>query len=79
MIRKLGIVSSNKVKKFDFIILEEKEGKLLNCREIGKVHRDNDEKIRKLNDVVYCIRRSNRHKNKVVHSDRSASFYEKRK
>jgi len=35
--------------------------------------------IRKLSDVVYCIRRSNRHKNKIVYSDRLASFYERRK
>jgi len=33
--------------------------------------------VRKLNDVVYCIRRSNRHKNKIVHSDRLAFFYER--
>jgi len=33
--------------------------------------------VRKLSDVVYCIRRSNRHKNKIVHSDRLASFYER--
>jgi len=38
MIEKLGIVFSNKVKKSGFIILEEKKGKLLNCREIGKIH-----------------------------------------
>jgi len=33
--------------------------------------------VRKLSDVVYCIRHSNRHKNMVVHSDRLASFYER--
>jgi len=38
MIKKLGIVFSNKVKKSGFIILEERKGKLLNYREIGKVH-----------------------------------------
>jgi len=34
--------------------------------------------VKKINDVVYCIRKSNRHKNKVVHSDRLASYYERR-
>jgi len=34
--------------------------------------------VKKLNDVVYCIRKSNRHKNKIVHSDRLASYYERR-
>jgi len=31
--------------------------------------------VKKINDVVYCIRKSYRHKNKVVHSDRLASYY----
>jgi len=35
---KKEIVFSNKVKKSGFIILEERKGKLLNCRKIGKVH-----------------------------------------
>ncbi|XP_020298143.1 uncharacterized protein LOC109862482 [Pseudomyrmex gracilis] len=33
--------------------------------------------VRKLSDVVYCIRRSPRHRNKVVHADRLASFCER--
>jgi len=33
--------------------------------------------VRRLNDVVYCIRKSSRHKNKVVHLDRLAPFYER--
>lgn len=33
--------------------------------------------VRKLNDVVYCIRKSMRHKNKIVHLDRLATFYER--
>jgi len=34
--------------------------------------------IKKLNDVVYCICRSNRSKKKVVHADRLASFIERK-
>lgn len=33
--------------------------------------------LKKLSDVVYCVRRSVRHKNKIVHADRLASFYER--
>lgn len=35
--------------------------------------------IRKLSDVVFAIQKSNRHKEKVVHADRLAPFYERRK
>jgi len=35
------------------------------------------EVVRRLNDVVYCIRESNRHKNKIVYLDRLAPFYER--
>jgi len=35
------------------------------------------EVVRRLNDVVYCIRKSSRHKNKIVHLDRLAPFYER--
>jgi len=35
------------------------------------------EVVRRLNDVVYCIRKSNRHRNKIVHLDRLAPFYER--
>jgi len=38
IIGKLGIVFSNKIKKSGFIILDKRKGKLLNCREIGKIH-----------------------------------------
>jgi len=34
--------------------------------------------VRKLNDVVYCICRSNRNKNKIVHADRLAHFVERK-
>jgi len=34
------------------------------------------EVVRRLNDVMYCIRKSSRHKNKIVHLDRLAPFYE---
>jgi len=34
--------------------------------------------VRKLNDVVYCICRSNRSKNKIVHADRLARFVERK-
>ncbi|KMQ86314.1 integrase core domain protein [Lasius niger] len=33
--------------------------------------------VRKLRDVVYCIQRSSRHKKKIVHADRLASFSER--
>lgn len=33
--------------------------------------------VKKLSDVVYCIRRSSRHKNKIVHLNRLASFVER--
>ncbi|KYN22045.1 hypothetical protein ALC57_05561, partial [Trachymyrmex cornetzi] len=33
--------------------------------------------IRKLSDVVYCICKSNKHRNKVVHSDRLAPYLER--
>jgi len=33
--------------------------------------------VRKINDVVYCIRKSGRHKNKIVHLDRLATFHER--
>jgi hypothetical protein len=33
--------------------------------------------VERINDVVYCIRKSPRHKNKVVHLDRLASFQER--
>jgi len=36
------------------------------------------EVVRRLNDVVYCIHKSNRHKNKIVHLDRLAPFYERK-
>jgi len=36
--KKARAVSSKRVKKFGFIILEEKKRNLLNCRGIGKVH-----------------------------------------
>ncbi|KYN19872.1 hypothetical protein ALC57_07787 [Trachymyrmex cornetzi] len=29
---------------------------------------------KKLSDVVYCIRKSNRYKNKIVHTDRLATY-----
>jgi len=32
------------------------------------------EVVRRLNDVVYCIRKSGRHKNKIVHLDRLLHF-----
>lgn len=32
--------------------------------------------VRKINDVVFCIRKSPKHRNKIVHSDRLASFCE---
>lgn len=35
------------------------------------------EVIKRLNDVVYCIRKLYRHKNKIVHLDRLAPFYER--
>jgi len=34
--------------------------------------------VRKLNDMVYCICRSNRSKNKIVHADRLAHFVERK-
>lgn len=34
--------------------------------------------VKKLNDVVYCIRKSSRHRNKIVHLDRLASYHERR-
>jgi len=37
------------------------------------------EVVRRLNDVVYCIRKSGRHKNKIVHLDRLAPFYERQR
>jgi len=70
----------NKVKKSGFITRyinpRRKEGK------IPKLQRDWEGPyvvVRKLSGVVYCIRRSNKHKSKVVHSDRLASFYKRRK
>jgi len=35
--------------------------------------------VKKLNDVVYGIRKSNKHKCKIVHSDRLAPFHERQK
>jgi len=34
--------------------------------------------VKKLNDVVYCIRKSSKHKNKIVHLDRLATFHERK-
>jgi len=34
--------------------------------------------VKRLNDVVYCISRSNRNKKKIVHADRLASFVERK-
>jgi len=34
--------------------------------------------VKKLNDVVYCICKSNRSKNKIVHADRLAHFVERK-
>jgi len=34
--------------------------------------------VRKLNNVVYCICRSNRSKNKIVHTDKLAHFVERK-
>jgi len=34
--------------------------------------------IKRLSDVVYCIQRSNRHRKKIVHSNRLVSFYERK-
>jgi len=34
--------------------------------------------VKKLNDVVYCICRSNRSKNKIVHADRLVHFVERK-
>jgi len=36
------------------------------------------EVVRRLNDIVYSIHKSNRHKNKIVHLDRLAPFYERK-
>lgn len=36
------------------------------------------EVVKNLNDVVYCIKKSKRHKNKIVHLDRLASHFERR-
>jgi len=35
------------------------------------------EVVKRLNDVVYCIRKSSKHKNKIVHLDRLATFHER--
>ena len=32
---------------------------------------------KRLNDVVYCIRKSKKHKNKIIYLDRLASFHER--
>ena len=34
--------------------------------------------VKKLNEVVYCIRKSLRHRSKIVHADRLAAFHERR-
>jgi len=59
--------------EFGCLILEEIKARLLSYRVIGK----DLIIVRKLNNVVYCIRKSNRHKNKVVHLDCLALFYER--
>ena len=33
--------------------------------------------IKKINDLVFCIRKSARHKKKIVHADRLVSFVER--
>jgi len=33
--------------------------------------------VKKLNDVVYCIQKSKKHRNKIVHLDRLAPYYER--
>jgi len=33
--------------------------------------------VRKLSDIVYCIRKSNKYKNKIIHMDRLASYLER--
>jgi len=33
---------------------------------------------KKLNEVVFCIRKSPKHRSKIVHTDRLASFHERR-
>jgi len=33
--------------------------------------------VKRMNDVVYCIRKSKKHRNKIVHLDRLAPFYER--
>jgi len=35
------------------------------------------EVVKRLNDVVYCIRKSSRHRNKILHLDHLAPFYER--
>lgn len=33
--------------------------------------------VKKLSDVVYCIHKSNKHKNKIIHTDRLAPYFER--
>lgn len=35
--------------------------------------------VKKLNDVVFCIQKSNKYRKKIVHADRLAPFTDKRK
>jgi len=60
-------------RKFGYLILKELKAGLPSYKVIGKGR----EVVKRLNDVVYCMRESNKHKNKVVHLDRLAPFYER--
>jgi len=61
MIAKRDELFFRKDKRCGFIILEEEREKLLNCRAIEK-----DVVVKKLSKVVFCIRKSLKHHNKII-------------
>ena len=74
MIEKLELFSSRRERESGYIILEEVKGRPRNCKAIGRAL---IQLLKKINDVVYCIQRTSRHRKKVVHSDRLAPFLER--
>ena len=72
MIEKLEQFFSRRKRESGSIILEEAKRRLKSYNWEGPFL-----VAKKINDVVYCIQRTARHKKKVVHADRLAPFLER--
>jgi len=75
MIKKLGRYNLMLDKRFRFYNPRRKKGK---APKLQSSWEGPYFIVRKLNDMIYCICRLNRSKNKIIHADRLAHFVERK-